>query len=211
MGEYYDIGLQTGKKLAKKVDAVIKQLHNSDEYGDNMDPINRKELDDSVVYRWNMKWQPLYYKDEQRLIAILDEYEDSKDEDYAYKLIAVGDSGGQDERGNEIGYELFEGLYNACEVTYPCDWDENIEGKYPYISFRSIDRNGDYHNWAFERDSLRCWESLTDTPDLNDPVLDIMLEENFIFPNDIKEDFDFNDLLIMCGVKSPKYVDEMDD
>lgn len=38
-----------------------------------------------------------------------------------------------------------------------------------------------------------------------------MLEENFIFPNDIKEDFDFNDLLIMCGVKSPKYVDEMDD
>lgn len=55
MGEYYDIGLQTGKKLAEKVDAVIKQLHVSDSYGDNMDPINRKELDDSVVYRWNMK------------------------------------------------------------------------------------------------------------------------------------------------------------
>ena len=206
MGEIYDIGLQTGKKLAKKVDAVIKQLHNSDEYGDNMDPINRKELDDSVVYRWNMKWQPHYYKDEQRLIAILDEYEDSKDEDYAYKLIAVGDSGGQDERGNDIGYELFEGLYNACEVTYPCDWDENIEGKYPYISFRSIDRNGDYQNWAFERNILLCWESL-ETPELDDPVVDIMMGENLIFPNDIKENFCFRDLLVLCGVKSPEYAD----
>ncbi len=205
MGEYYDVGLQVGKKLGKEVDDLIKKLHKSDEYGENMNPINRKELDNSIVYRWNMKWEPYWFKDEIQLVEILKKYDTTSDEDYAYKLIAVGDEGGQDEMGNEIGYDIFDGLYNDCSVTFPCRWEETPT-RYPFLSFRSIDEEGDYQNWTYRtRESLVLWESFDKAPKLTDPVMDIMMYENMIFPNDTKDDYDFHDLLITMGVMMPDW------
>jgi len=207
MGETYDIGLQVGNKMAEKVDALIKKLHHSDSYGENMDPEDRKELPDSVLYHWNMKWNPYLYKDEAELVSLLRDYRETNDAGYGYKLVCVGDEGGQDEESNEIGYEQFDGLYNDCSVTFPVEWNRNT---YPYISFRTIDENGDYKNWSFERSHLLCWDVLGEKPGINDPVMDIMLNGNMIFMEGVKKDFNFNDVLLMVGAKMPDYPDMLD-
>ena len=135
MGEYYDIGLQAGKKVAEAVDAFIKAEHKGEKPGENFDPKKRKVLSDgSTVYQWNMKWQPSWFANEKRFVGILagfndgqlpDELEIDEPVDYAYKLVCVGDEGGQDERSNTYGYEYFDGLYNACQVTYPDEFTDD--------------------------------------------------------------------------------------
>lgn len=133
MGEWYIIGLQTGKKVTEAVDDFIASEHHSDAHGDNFDPTNRKTLSDgSTIYRWYMKWNPYQYADEARMVGILqnfnklntEELTNSEDEDFAYKLVAVGEEGGMDDLANEQGYELFDCLYSNLDVTFPEDWDE---------------------------------------------------------------------------------------
>lgn len=135
MGQWYNIGLQAGKKVAEAVDAFIKAEHKGDTLGLNFDPEKRKTLSDgTTVYKWSMKWAPSFYKDEGRFVEVLKGFDDNKlpfddlfadgTEEYGYKLVAVGDEGGQDKMGNSIGYEIFDGLYNACEVTYPDEFSD---------------------------------------------------------------------------------------
>lgn len=129
MGQWYDIGLQAGKIVAEKVDEFIKNEQ-------NFNPKRRKRLrDGSVVYQWYMKWNPYLFKDEQRFCDLLETFDDLgtwiSDEQYknmAYKLVCVGDEGGNEELGNEAGNELFDCLYDACEVTFPDEfWEEESE------------------------------------------------------------------------------------
>ncbi len=113
MGQWYEVGLQAGRKVTEAVDAFIKAEHKSDKLGDNFDPKARKTLSDgTTIYKWYMKWQPSWYEDEKRFMAVLNKYsddyiatldEDEDEDDYAWKLIAVGDEGGQDEQGNTVG------------------------------------------------------------------------------------------------------------
>lgn len=138
MGQWYDVGLQAGKIVANAIDAFIASEHKGDNPGENFDPCTRKEISDgSIVYRWQMKWDPYWFEDEGRFVEVLDKFSDAnlpdEDEiealgleydDYAYKLVAVGDEGGQDELCNEIGADIFDGLYNACEVTFPDEFCE---------------------------------------------------------------------------------------
>lgn len=121
MGEWYTIGLQAGRNVATKVDAFIKSQHKSDSYGENFDPEAKRTLSDgSTTYRWYMKRDPFWFKDEKELVGILDSFDDlNEDEDDAYKLVAIGDKGGRDERGNEIGYDTFDGLYGSSVVEFP--------------------------------------------------------------------------------------------
>lgn len=128
MGQWYDIGLQAGKTVAEKVDEFIKN--------EQFNPKRRKRLrDGSVVYQWYMKWNPYLFKDEQRFCDLLETFDDLgtwiSDEQYknmAYKLVCVGDEGGNEELGNEAGNELFDCLYDACEVTFPDEfWEEELE------------------------------------------------------------------------------------
>ena len=131
MGEMYEIGLQTGRKVTEKVDAFILAEHKDET--NNFDPTDRRTLSNgSTIYRWYMKWCPYYFEDEKRFIEVLQQFDDDalenipddEIEDYAYKYVAVGDQGGQDECGNEIGQDIFDGLYNACAVTFPESFNE---------------------------------------------------------------------------------------
>ena len=129
MGEMYVVGLQAGRKVTEKVDAFIKAEHKGNGYGQNFDPEERKTLSDgSTIYKWQMKWQPTWYENERKFISTLAEFDDAfiellcdddDIEEYAYKLVAAGDEGGQDERGNEIGFESFDGLYHSNDVVFP--------------------------------------------------------------------------------------------
>ena len=136
MGQWYNIGLQAGKKVAEAVDAFIKAEHKGDTLGLNFDPEKRKTLSDgTTVYKWSMKWAPSFYKDEGRLVEVLKGFDDKQlpfddlfaagTEEYGYKLVAVGNEGGQDEMSNSIGYEFFAGLYNAYEVAYHDEFSES--------------------------------------------------------------------------------------
>ena len=138
MGEWYTIGLQAGKKVAEKVDAFIAAEHKSDRLGENFDPEKKYQAaDSSTVYIWSMKWQPSWYEVEKRFIDVLEEfYEDGPlakvfgekefPEEYAWKLVAVGNEGGDDERGNEIGFEIFDELYYSRRLVEP---DPVIDGE----------------------------------------------------------------------------------
>lgn len=153
MGQWYEIGLQTGKKITEAVDAFIKAEHKSNKPGDNFDPKARKTLSDgTTIYKWYMKWEPSWYQDEKRFMAVLDTYndnfiealdDDNDADDYAWKLIAVGDEGGSDERGNTAGFDTFEDLYNAAAVTFPEDFDEpgqkTKKNLYPLVTHYSFD------------------------------------------------------------------------
>ena len=133
MGQWYDIGLQAGKTVAEKVDEFIKK--------NNFDPENRKTLDDgTVIYSWCMKWNPFYFKDEKKFVTLLQSFNyesfnydnpskmsDDEYESTAYKLVAVGDEGGEDELGNEAGYEIFDGLYKSHTVMFPEPFEEQGE------------------------------------------------------------------------------------
>lgn len=130
MGQWYDIGLQAGKTVAEKVDEFIKNEK-------NFAPKRRKELrDGSVVYQWYMKWNPYLFTDEKKFCELLEEFDDDGDwldddeqyKDKAYKFVGVGDEGGNEEFGNEAGNDLFDCLYDACEVTFPDEfWEEEPE------------------------------------------------------------------------------------
>lgn len=157
MGQWYNIGLQAGREVAKDVDAFIKAEHKSDKLGDNFDPSARKELKDgSVIYSWYMKWDPSWYQDEKRFMAVLDKFSDEAVEEvvneedfiddadvFAWKLVAVGDEGGQDERGNWLGFDTFDGLYNAAAVTFPESFDEPEQAPnrrlFPLVTHYSFD------------------------------------------------------------------------
>ncbi len=150
MGEWYNIGLQTGKKVTEAIDQFIKTEHKNDNRGANFDPDNRKTLaDGSTIYEWNMKWNPCCYEDEKRFVSVFSEFHDAyvalldEDEksDYAYKLVAVGDEGGQDEMGNEIGYEIFYDLYSNRTVAFPESFDNEPDDDLKAIS--EVYSNGD--------------------------------------------------------------------
>ena len=52
MGQWYNIGLQTGRKVTEAVDAFIKAEHKNDAPGDNFDPEARKTLPNgTTIYR----------------------------------------------------------------------------------------------------------------------------------------------------------------
>ena len=127
MGEWYEIGVQAGKRVAKDIDKFIADMHKGDAAGENYDPNARKELKDgSVMYLWYMKWDPYWYKDEKAFMEVLKKYEDeSEDDELAYKLVASGDEGGCYEDGNEIGYDIFDGLYRSSGVAFPEKWEES--------------------------------------------------------------------------------------
>lgn len=125
MGQYYDIGLQAGRKVAAKVDEFIKQ--------ESFAPESRKTLTDgSTIYRWYMKWDPYWFNDERKFVELLRSFgqengEIIDDEEYfdtSYKLVAVGDEGGRDEESNNGGYELFDELYDSCRVEFPEPFEE---------------------------------------------------------------------------------------
>ena len=121
MGQWFDIGLQAGKTVAEKVDKFIKD--------EEFTPKNRKELrDGSVIYYWYTKWQPYWYEDEKKFLSLLHSFDgiDRNSEEYettAYKLVAVGDEGGQDEFDNEAGYEIFDGLFIDYGINFPETFD----------------------------------------------------------------------------------------
>lgn len=139
MPQWYDVGLQAGKKVAEAVDAFIEQEHKGNKRMENFDPDKTKVLSDgSKIYRWNMKWDPSWFDDEKRFVAVLFQFNDENlpDEDticengedfddYAYKLVAVGDEGGQDKICNSYGDNYFDGIYNDCSVTYPDEFHDN--------------------------------------------------------------------------------------
>lgn len=125
MGQWFDIGLQAGKTVAEKVDEFIKK--------NNFNPENRRTLaDGTVIYSWCMKWNPFYFKDEKKFVTLLQSFNyddpskmsDDEYESTAYKLVAVGDEGGEDELGNEAGYEIFDGLYKSHDVIFPEPFEE---------------------------------------------------------------------------------------
>ena len=132
MGQWFDVGLQAGKSVAEKVDEFIKR--------EGFTPNKRRTLSDgSTIYRWYMKWNPYWFKDEKRFVELLNTFDGNpefmSDEEYentAYKLVAVGDEGGTDEIANDGGYELFDGIYNSYSVTYPAPFDDED---------KSIDKN----------------------------------------------------------------------
>lgn len=113
MGEIYDIGLQAGSEIAKEIDGFIKSEYKNE--FENFDPYKVRAMPDgSKLYRWSRKWDPYRYSDEKRLIAILRQFDhtdngesrrDEEEIDLAYKLAAMGDGGGFDERGNGYGYK----------------------------------------------------------------------------------------------------------
>jgi len=162
MGQWYNIGLQTGRKVTEAIDEFIKSEHRSDTVGDNFDPQARKTLSDgTTIYKWYMKWEPYWYKDEQRFMAVLNKFdeefiatldEDVDEEDYAWKLVAVGDDGGLDTCGNEIGFDIFDCLYNAAGVTFPEDFDESKQiskrDLYPLVVHYSFD--SEVPVWLFD-------------------------------------------------------------
>lgn len=154
MGQMYEIGLQAGKEVAAKVDALIASLHHGDACGENFDPIKKKVLSDgSTVYKWYQKWNPCLYKDQQSLVDTvrkfnndnvkeiinnlcdilnvedydLDDDLEEKYADYAYKLICVGDEGGSDEYANEYGADYFDCLYDGSELVLPEEFNESDE------------------------------------------------------------------------------------
>ena len=139
MGQMYDIGLQTGKEVTKAVDAFIKSERKGDIPSQNYDPIARKTLSDgTTIYRWYMKWYPSWIDVEKRFLEVLKEFNDEyEDWNRGYKLVAVGDEGDQDERGNDIGFEYFDGLYISNKVTYP----EDFEDEKPVTDFKKIAQN----------------------------------------------------------------------
>lgn len=160
MGQWYDIGLQTGRKVTKAVDAFIKAEHKSDAPGDNFDPEARKTLPNgTTIYKWYMKWEPSWYQHQKRFMAVLDKYNDAfiatldEDEDnYAWKLVAVGDEGGSDARGNTIGFDTFDCLNNAAAVTFPEDFDKSEQtlkrNLYPLVTHYSFD--AEVPVWLFD-------------------------------------------------------------
>ena len=111
MAEWYTIGLQAGKNVAKKVDEC------------DFTPDRRKVLADSVIYEWNLKWNPYLYKNEKEFIDILKSFDASSDAADAYKLVCVGDEGSEDFYANNIGYSIFEDIYQVHEIVYPESFD----------------------------------------------------------------------------------------
>lgn len=138
MGEWYDIGLWAGKKVAEKVDALIKEEHKSESR--NFDPeMTRPMPDGSKVYQWCCKWNPGRYPEEKKLVRILRGFDDAykkelKGEDeevaHAYKLVAVGDQDGYDEMANSYGYDYFVELYRPSSVHYPEEDGQSYYGPY---------------------------------------------------------------------------------
>lgn len=126
MSQYYDIGLQVGLKLSKEIDNLIEKCSNNES---NMNPLHRKVLEDSVVYHWNMKWEPYRFSDERELVSTLRKYKDSEEKGYAYKLVARGDEGGMDDESNDIGFDEFDGLYHGSNITFPCSFDDETINK----------------------------------------------------------------------------------
>ena len=136
MAQWYDIGLQAGKKVAEKINGFIKAENKSETQ--NFNPVKQKTLEDgTTVYKWYMKWAPYMTEEERRLLDVLDEFRyidgtyfdipENELIDYAFKLVAVGDEGGEDEYYNPLGEEYFDELYNACRVTYPEGFDDNLK------------------------------------------------------------------------------------
>ncbi len=139
MGQWYDVGLQAGKKVAEKIDEFIRNEHKSEK--ENFDPKKRKTLKDgTTVYQWYKIWQPEWFEDEKRFVKVLKQFEDfdfdgtPEEIDYAFKLVAVGDEGSEDSISNCLGDEYFDGLYNAHCVTYPDGFDDKpSSGKYVVV------------------------------------------------------------------------------
>lgn len=138
MGEIYDIGLQAGSEIAKEIDGFIKSEYKNE--FENFDPYKVRTMPDgSKLYRWSRKWNPYRYSDEKRLIAILRQFDhtdngesrsDEEEIDLAYKLVAMGDGGGFDERGNGYGYKYFEELRLPTSVDCPGDEEPGYYGPY---------------------------------------------------------------------------------
>ena len=75
----YEIGLQAGKEVAARVDALIASLHHTDKRGENFDPIKRMVLSDgSTVYRWYQKWNPYLYSDQKSLVDTVKQFGDNE-------------------------------------------------------------------------------------------------------------------------------------
>lgn len=126
MSEWYTIGLQAGRNVVEKVNTFIKKHHQDDTH--NFDPERYKVMKDgSSIYKWYMKWDPVWFKDEKELVGILNTFNRSKDKEDAYKLICVGDEGGNDYYANSIGWDLFEDLYPSRSVIFPEDQEEKKE------------------------------------------------------------------------------------
>lgn len=166
MGQWYEVGLQAGREVAKNVDAFIKAEHKSERAGENFDPKARKEFSDgSVTYAWYMKWQPEWFSDEKRFLAVLNKFSDESvdeivngddfiddEEVFAWKLVAVGDEGGHDERGNTLGFNIFDGLYSTNAVIFPESFDESEQVPkrrlYPLVTHYSFD--AEVPVWLFD-------------------------------------------------------------
>ena len=101
----YDIGLQAGKKVAKKVDAFIKSLHKNDD--DNFDPVKKKvSPDGDAVYHWCEPWGINCLK----LTALLEKYDDADEDDCAYKMVVYSDDAAPDLYCNRPGFDCFDEL-----------------------------------------------------------------------------------------------------
>jgi hypothetical protein len=160
MGQFYEIGLQAGKDVAKEIDAFIVQEHKSDKAGENFDPEKRYTLDDGTsVYFWYQKWMPDLYSQQDRLLKTLNKFDnESMDkeislghsiESKAWKLVAVGDEGGFDEYGNLEGFEEFDGLYQSTRLVLPSDTNndtlnDTVTPRYALIVSCSFDQNRVY-------------------------------------------------------------------
>ncbi len=128
MGEYYTVGLQAGKNVTKKVNEYITSCHKDD--WQNFDPDEVKTMEDgSTIYSWYTKWHPIGNETHIDLIKTLNSFLNSKNKDDAYKLICVGEDGGNDLYGNEIGYEIFLDLYEERTIVYPDSSNKNEQTK----------------------------------------------------------------------------------
>ena len=122
MSQMYTIGLQVGKNVAIKVDALVA----SEEAQQNFRVDTTKKLNDgTTVYKWYAEWATWNYPIQAKLVELLKEFKNSDDEDDAYKLTAVGDDGGYDNMSNDKGWDLFTELGNSSGVVFPDEFSDD--------------------------------------------------------------------------------------
>ncbi len=124
MSQSFTIGLQAAGNVTREVDAFVA----TKEAQENFKLLKSKEMSDgSKVYKWEATWRPWNFKVQEKLIAILEKFNDSEDEDDAYKLVALGEDGGYDRRDNIAGNERFTDFGDSPEILFPQEFDESEE------------------------------------------------------------------------------------
>ena len=136
MSTIYEVALETGAELAKKVEDYMQKANEER----TMFPYKKKTMEDgAVIFTFTGKWGPYNYEVDKGLIKVLEQYDGYDNDDYAYKLVAVADDDMPTIFCNDNGFEIFGDLCPG--VCYPKEWYEDRSEKTFDVALREVPVN----------------------------------------------------------------------